>query len=282
MGDDPVLMLGDCLDRLREVPDGSVDLVLCDLPYGTTRNKWDAVIPFAPLWDAYRRVCRGAVVLTAQAPFSVALAASNLSEFRYEWIWEKTEATGHLNAKRMPMKAHENILVFYRTLPTFNPQKTTGHARKTSRSDAARDASTCYGRQAGLKAYDSTERYPRSVLLFSTDKQRAALHPTQKPVALMDYLIRTYTDPGDCVLDNCMGSGSTGVAAIRCNRRFVGIELDPEYFARASERIRQERETLLADVTANAAAADLAVGASPFRSGQPHRACLSGRLQTLP
>lgn len=233
----PVLHLGDCLEVMKGIPDASVDLVLCDLPYGTTRNKWDSVIDLELLWREYERVCRGAIVLTAQAPFDKVLGASNLSMLRYEWIWEKTEATGHLNAKRCPMKAHENVLVFYKSLPTYNPQKTTGHVRKTAIRVNAKP-STNYGAHSNMPPYDSTERYPRSVLKFSTDKQRSKLHPTQKPVALMEYLIRTYTNEGDLVLDNCMGSGTTGVACANTGRRFIGIERDPTYFLIAAGRIQ--------------------------------------------
>jgi DNA modification methylase len=214
----PLLMQGDCLELMDWLSDQSVDMVLCDLPYGTTACHWDTVIPLEPLWAHYRRLCTGAIVLTAQTPFDKVLGASNLTALRYEWIWEKTEATGHLNAKKAPMKAHENILVFYNRAPTYNPQKTSGHVRKTAAANRATKQSPCYGSQAGKTAYDSTDRYPRSVLLFPTDKRHSNLHPTQKPVALMEYLIRTYTNPGDTVLDNCMASGTAGVAALQCGR----------------------------------------------------------------
>lgn len=234
------LQFGDCLELLPSVADESVDLILCDLPYGTTRNKWDSVIPLAPLWAQYERVIKpaGAIVLTAQAPFDKVLAASNLRLFRYEWIWEKGNATGHLNAKRMPMKAHENVLVFYKSLPTYNPQKTSGHARKVSTAEHRRNSklSTNYNEYVP-NGYDSTERFPRSVLKFSMDKQKLALHPTQKPVALMRYMIDTYSNPGDLVLDNAMGSGTTGVAAIEAGRRFIGMESFEPYFQTANERI---------------------------------------------
>jgi site-specific DNA-methyltransferase (adenine-specific) len=223
------------------IADGSVDLILCDLPYGTTRNKWDSVIPLAPLWAQYERIIKpnGAIVLTAQAPFDKVLAASNLPLFRYEWIWEKTAATGHLNAKKMPMKAHENILVFYRGLPTYNAQKTTGHKRiiTTAESKAKARKSSNYGKQTVEPTYDSAERYPRSVLRFAKDKQVSKLHPTQKPVALMRYMIDTYSNPGDLVLDNAMGSGTTGVAALEAGRRFIGMENDADYLQIANERI---------------------------------------------
>jgi site-specific DNA-methyltransferase (adenine-specific) len=226
----------DCLEALADVPDKSVDLVLCDLPYGTTRCKWDSHIPLDVLWAHYRRICRGPVVLMAQTPFDKVLGASNLLWLRYEWIWEKTNPTGHLNAKRAPMKAHENALVFYERQPTYNPVMTSGHVRK--RATNYGDRTEVYGRQSYVtRDYDSTERYPRSVLTIPSDKQRSCLHPTQKPVALMAYFIQTYTNPGDVVLDNCMGSGTTGVACAELGRSFIGIELDERYFFAAKGRI---------------------------------------------
>lgn len=241
------LLHADCLDALAELPPHGVDMVLADLPYGTTQNDWDSVIALDRLWALYWRVCKpdAAIVLFAQTPFDKVLGLSNLRYLRYEWIWEKTEATGHLNAKRAPMKAHENILVFYYRAPTYNPQKTVGHARKTAKAVNAK-ASSNYGAQGDCGAYDSTERYPRSVITYATDKQRSKLHPTQKPVALCEYLIRTYTDPGAIVLDNCMGSGTTGVAALNAGRDFIGIEKDAAYFATAQERIAQAQQGVAA------------------------------------
>lgn len=230
------LRMGDCLELMRDIPDSSVDMILCDLPYGTTRNKWDSALDLQKLWVQYRRICRGVIVLTAQTPFDKVLGCSNLPMLRYEWIWEKTHPTGHLNAKRAPMKAHENVLVFYERPPTYNPQKTKGHVRKSAVK--RQDNTTTYGRQDFEPlAYDSTERYPRSVMKFASDKQRSKLHPTQKPVALMEYLIRTYSNEGMTVLDNCMGSGTTGVACVNTGRRFIGMELDHVYFGIAEKRI---------------------------------------------
>jgi len=230
------LHTGDCLEIMPTLPDASVDMVLADLPYGTTRCSWDSQIPLERLWPEYRRVCKGAIVLFAQTPFDKALGASNLAELRYEWIWEKTNATGHLNAKRAPMKAHENVLVFFRGQPTYNPQITSGHIRKAATKRG--DGSPIYGRQVlDGQRYDSTDRYPRSVQVFPSDKQISKLHRTQKPVALCEYLIRTYTNPGDVVLDNCMGSGTAGVACQNSGRRFIGIEKDPEIFAIAERRL---------------------------------------------
>ena len=232
------LLNGDCLRLMKDIPAGSVDMVLCDLPYGTTNCKWDSVIPASMLWQQYFRICRGAVVLFAQTPFDKALGMSNIQNLRYEWIWEKTNPTGHLNAKKAPMKAHENILVFYEKQPTYNPIKTSGHPRKAAVRKSV-DNCPIYGKQQFHEGYDSTERYPRSVLIFSSDKQTCNLHPTQKPVSLCEYLIRTYTNEGDTVLDNCMGSGTTGVACNNTKREFIGIEIDENYFKVAKNRIEQ-------------------------------------------
>lgn len=230
-----MLYLGDCLEVMATLPSASVDLVLADLPYGTTQCAWDSVIPLEPLWTAYKRLARGPVVLFAQSPFDKVLGASNLPWLRYEWIWEKTSATGHLNARRAPMKAHENILVFSEKAPLYRPQKTTGHVRKTAVRHKVGGA--VYGKQTAGSSYDSTDRFPRSVQRFASDKQRSKLHPTQKPVDLLRYLIETHSEPGALILDNTMGSGSTGVAAGATGRDFVGIERDPDYFAIAQRRL---------------------------------------------
>lgn len=234
------LIKGDCLEKMKDIPNKSIDMILCDLPYGTTRNKWDSVLSLDELWEQYNRIIKdnGAIVLFAQTPFDKVLGCSNLKMLRYEWIWEKTSATGYLNAKKMPMKAHENILVFYKKLPTYNPQKTTGHKRKVSKAEHKIDCvkTTNYG-EHGLTTYDSTERYPRSVQVFKTDKQKAALHPTQKPVELLEWLIKTYTNEDETVLDNCMGSGSTAIACVNTNRSFIGIELTEKYFEASKKRI---------------------------------------------
>ena len=226
---------GDCLEVMAGLPDASVDMILCDLPYGTTQNKWDSVIPLAPLWAEYRRVCRGAIVLTAQTPFDKMLGASNLGMLKYEWVWEKPKATGHLNAKIQPMKAHENILVFYESRPTYNPQKTPG-TPYVGRGGASK-LDNYGGFDALREGSPDGSRYPRSVVRFQHEPK--PVHPTQKPVALMEYLIRTYTQEGETVLDNCMGSGTTGVACANTGRRFIGIEQDDKYFAIASERIAE-------------------------------------------
>ena len=185
------------------------------------------------LWEQYNRIIKdnGAILLFAQTPFDKVLGCSNLKMLKYEWIWEKTTATGHLNSKKMPMKAHENILVFYKKLPTYNPQKTTGHTKVHSYTKHQDDGSTYGKTKIGISGGGSTERFPRDVQIFKSDKQKVSLHPTQKPVALLEYLIKTYTNENELILDNCMGSGSTGIAAINTNRKFIGIEKDENYFA---------------------------------------------------
>lgn len=233
------LYKGNCLEVMKEIPDKSIDMILCDLPYGTTQNKWDSVIALEPLWEQYERVIKdnGAIALFAQTPFDKVLGASNLKLLKYEWIWEKTTATGHLNAKKMPMKAHENILIFYKKLPTYNPQKTSGHSPVHSYTKYQDDGSNYGKTKVGITGGGSMERYPRSVQSFKTDKQKSALHPTQKPVKLLEYLIKTYTNPDETVLDNAMGSGSTGVACINTGRHFIGIEIEESYFNIAKKRI---------------------------------------------
>lgn len=231
------LIEGDCLEIMAELPAQSVDLVLCDLPYGTTQNKWDSVLPFAPLWAAYNRVCSGAVVLTASQPFTSALVMSNVDQFKHDWVWRKNKASGHLNANRAPLRAHESVLVF--GAATYNPQKTAGH--KPGNYALRRTHTTNYGAQKPTEYGGQTERYPTTIIdcpVVNNDSPERA-HPTQKPVALMEYLIRTYTNEGALVLDNCMGSGTTGVACANTGRRFIGIEKDPRYFDIACERIER-------------------------------------------
>lgn len=231
------LFLGDCLNELKAIETGSVDLVLTDPPYGTTRCKWDSVIPLKELWEQLRRVAKkeAAVVMHASQPFTTALISSNLKDFRYCWIWEKAIATGHLNAKRRPMVSHEEIVVFSRQAPPYNPQKTTGH-NLTSRKRKGNE-SDCYGVQVPTN-YASAERYPRSVQRFKSPTRSASMHPTQKPLDLIEYLLKTYSTEGDTVLDFAMGSGTTGVAARNLSRAFIGIELDPLYFDMAKKRIQ--------------------------------------------
>lgn len=237
------LHLGDCLELMPSIPAGSVDMVLCDLPYGTTACKWDAVIPFDRMWAEYRRACKpnAAIVLTASQPFTTALIASNYSMFRYVWVWNKVLPRGHLNAKKQPLRVHEDVVVFSSKSHIYHPQKTKGHARKIARTkyDKGGDGEQVYGREKRDTFYDSDERYPTTILTHSNADQTGKVHPTQKPVALMEYLIRTYTNPGDTVLDNTMGSGTTGVACVNTGRNFIGIEMDAEYFAIAEARIAE-------------------------------------------
>lgn len=231
------LMHGDCLELMKEIPDGSVDMILCDLPYGTTDCAWDAVIPFEPLWREYWRVVKpnGAVVLTASQPFNIAMAASQIRFYKYEWIWRKSTATGHANAKRQPLRKHENVCVFYRATPTYNPQMTTGKPYTKKRTKEI-EIYAKGGAKLNPVTVNDGSRYPVSVLDIPNEYV-GRQHPTQKPVALMEYMIKTYTNEGETVLDNCMGSGTTGVACKNLNRKFIGIEKDDKYFKIAQDRI---------------------------------------------
>ena len=229
---------GDCLELMKNIPDGSVDMVLCDLPYGTTQNKWDSVIPFDLLWCQYRRIIKdnGAICLFGQGLFTASLICSNKLMYRYDLIWQKTKAGGFLNARRMPLQAHENISVFYKKLPTYNPQMEIGkpYIKKAVTNGDGKN----YGKfdRVGEVAVNEGTRFPRSVIKISNDNHKS-LHPTQKPVELLEWLIYTYTNENETVLDNCMGSGSTGVACVNTNRHFIGIELDENYFNVAKQRI---------------------------------------------
>lgn len=218
---------------MKSIPDKSIDAIICDLPYGTTSNKWDSIINLDDLWAQYKRICKGAIVLTAQTPFDKVLGCSNLKMLKYEWIWVKENGTGFLNAKKAPLKNHENVLVFYEKQPTYNPQMRTGFKPYTQKAGRA---SSNYRPQIGNIVTESNgDRYPLSVIEFKRDKDK--VHPTQKPLALMEYLVKTYTNQGDLVLDNCMGSGTTGVACKNLGRKFIGIEQDANYFEIAKNRI---------------------------------------------
>lgn len=243
---------GDCLVEMDKIADKSVDMILCDLPYGTTQNKWDSIIPLKNLWEQYERVIKdnGAIILFSQTPFDKILGYSNLKLLRYEIIWIKNRGSGHLNAKKMPMKYHENILVFYKKIPTYNPVFTdySESTKKIHKSEKVKtfnpswaNNNSNYGKFNKLeRVYDFNRgKYPMSYLNFNvlsqTDKTR--IHPTQKPIALMEYLIKTYTNEGETVLDNCMGSGTTGVACKKTGRHFIGIEKDEKYFELAVRRV---------------------------------------------
>jgi site-specific DNA-methyltransferase (adenine-specific) len=235
---------GGCLEVLPSIADGSVDMVMVDLPYGTTERAWDVIIPFDQLWAQYNRVCKenAAFVFTAQQPFTTAVVMSNIENFRYQYAWIKNQATGFMNANKMPLKNIEDVLVFYRKLPTYNPQMRAGRPYHMVHKDPHKwDDTSVYGR-TGLKAeptvhHNEGTRHPAQDLNFDVE---VGFHPTQKPVALMEWLIKTYTNPGELVLDNTMGSGTTGVAAMRAGRRFIGMEADAVHFATAQMRIDRE------------------------------------------
>lgn len=232
---------GECLDLMKTIPDGTIDMILCDLPYGTTACKWDAVIPFRPLWDQYRRIAKrnAAIVLFSAQPFTTDLINSNRREFRYEMIWRKTIKSGFLNARKMPLREHENICVFYRALPTYVPQMrrvSPTPTRKHFRS--ARRAVSCKQyRCIEMTPYvDTGMRYPTDILEFP-NPNHGSLHPTQKPTALYEYLINTFSLPGETVLDNCSGSGTIGEACINTGRDFIAIEQDHDFCVKSNNRI---------------------------------------------
>lgn len=236
---DGQIILGDCLEALPTLANGSVDFICCDLPYGTTQNKWDSLIPLDRLWQEYERVLKpnGAVALTCQMPFTITLGQSNLKWLKYEWVWNKVNRkTGHLNAKKQPLRVTESVLMFYREPPTYNPQMREGKPYKTT--SRGRKSSN-YGAQVDkVVTINEGQHYPVNLIAIPADERGTVgrLHPTQKPVALMEYLVKTYTNPGELVLDNCVGSGTTAVACINTGRKFIGIELDPEYYAVARRR----------------------------------------------
>lgn len=252
------LINGDCLLEMNNIPDKTVDMILCDLPYevlnkGNKNATWDRLLPFDELWKQYNRIIKdnGAIVLFAQGMFTAQLMMSNPDMWRYNLVWDKVLTSGFLNAKRMPLRSHEDILVFYKSLPTYNPQMTEGKPLhgKGSTYKTKELTNNCYG---NLNATDdvrkgSTEKYPKSIITFQKTHPSKAVHPTEKAVSLLEYLIKTYTNEGETILDNCMGSGSTGVACINTNRNFIGIELTEKYFGIAKERINSvitEKEKL--------------------------------------
>lgn len=228
----------DCFEAMKEIPDGVIDMVLCDLPYGTTQNKWDSVLELERLWKEYWRIVKpnAAIVLTAQTPFDKLLGYSQIQYLRYEWVWRKNVSTGFMNAKKMPLKIHENALVFYRELPIYNPQMSSGKPYKSKRTGKV-DTGENYG-NVGIKFRTDTvnegHRYPNSVI--DCDRE-VGLHPTQKPVALFEYIIKTYTNENELILDNTAGSGTTAIAAINTNRKWVCIEKETEYYDKAINRI---------------------------------------------
>jgi len=236
---------GNCLDIMPKIEEKSVDLILCDLPYGTTQCKWDVIIPFDKLWESYNRLIKenGAIVLTSAQPFTSRLICSNIDSFKYTLVWEKSKATGYLNAKKQPMRAHEDICVFYNKPPIYNPQMTDGEPY--NKGKALRNTDVYGGQVETLVKNDSGKRYPRSVLYFKTaESEGEVYHPTQKPISLFEYIIKTYTNENGLVLDNCLGSGTTAIACVRTNRNFIGIESDEKYYNISAKRIKDEIHAL--------------------------------------
>jgi len=237
------IVCGDCLEVMPDIPDKSVDMILCDLPYGTTACKWDTIIPFEPLWEQYKRIIKdnGAIVLTASQPFTSALVMSNIKMFKYEWIYKKSKASGFLDAKKKPLKQHESILVFgHKGWVNYYPQGLIDgifkNGRKTDKEDVYR--------KRNYVKISTKGNYPKSVIEIKNPSGKGHEHPTQKPVALFEYLIKTYSNEGDLVLDNCAGSGTTAVACQNLKRNFIGIELDPDYCKIAEQRLKDLQPTL--------------------------------------
>lgn len=240
------LLQGDCLELMNKIPDKSIDIILCDLPYGTTKNKWDSVLPFDKMWEQYDRIIKenGCIALFADGMFMSDLMQSNKKLWRYNLVWDKELISGFLNANRMPLRSHEEICIFYKKLPTYNPQFTEGeplHGMGTKFSQE-KNKNNNYGNfdscnNPSAKRTGDTKKYPKSIVKFPRPASCVMIHPTQKPVELLEWLIKTYTNENDFVLDNCMGSGSTGVAAVGVNRNFIGMELEKKYFNIAKERI---------------------------------------------
>ena len=241
------LYKGDCIEVMKSIPNKSIDMILADLPYGTTQCSWDEVIPFDKLWNQYNRVIkdRGVIALFGAEPFSSKLRVSNMKNYKYDWIWEKSKATNFLNAKRQPLRAYENICIFYKKQSIYNPQMTEGDSyNKGVRKQQTNN--DVYGEFEQVEVKSDGLRYPRNVVYFKTvESEGKTYHKTQKPVALLEYLIKTYTNKGNVVLDNVMGSGSTGVACLNTNRKFIGIELDEDYFNIAQNRINEHKSNIL-------------------------------------
>src|SRR3990172_6705689 len=233
------LHLGDCLEILPTLADKSVDAIITDVPYGTTACKWDVIIPLDKMWEQVKRLCKGAFVTTASQPFTSVLTVSNLEWFKYDWVWRKDLATGHFNAKIRPMLNHESVLVFSENGHTYNPQGLQRYGKMNTRGGNGDN----YG-ESGLANFQEFTNYPRTILPFSVHRSEGQ-HPTQKPVALYEYLIRTYTNAGDTVLDFCFGSGTTGVACVKTGRGFIGIEKESNYFAVAERRIEQAQQQMI-------------------------------------
>ena len=237
----------DCLVGMKRIPDKSVDMILADLPYGTTACKWDTIIPFEPLWEQYERVIKdnGAIVLTASQPFTSALVMSNPKLFKYEWVWDKVKPSTGLHAKHQPLRQHESVLIFSKRKPPYKPIMTNANDREETITSSNGEA---FGGAKVTRQHDNKGKsYPRSILKLSNANQRGKVHPTQKPVPLMEYLIRTYTNKGETVLDNCMGSGTTAIACINTDRQYIGFELDETYHKLSLERIDNHTQQLSMD-----------------------------------
>jgi site-specific DNA-methyltransferase (adenine-specific) len=235
------ILLGDCLELMKDIPNGSIDMILCDLPYGTTACKWDTIIPFEPLWEQYERIIKpnGAIVLTASQPFTSVLVTSNLKMFRYEWIWEKNRGSNFATVKYQPMKEHESILVFSKDRHNYYPIKEERQGLGKDRvkykfQEERKNVSDNYGIKVKHKEFLTEDRVPRSIQKFNTE---TGMHPTQKPVALFEYLIKTYTNENDLVLDNTAGSGTTAIACLNTNRQFIVMEQEPNYFEKIKKRV---------------------------------------------
>ena len=252
--DDILLYLGDCLDVMKIIPDGSIDMVLCDLPYSRTHNRWDIKIPFDKLWENYERVAKEncAILLFSDGMFMADLMESNKKTWKYNLIWDKVLTSGFLNANRQPLRQHEEICVFYHKQPTYNPQKVKGSFNHGKGKEKV-NSNNNYNAYKFIDNRDTlgNMKHPKSILSFSKDHPSVSVHPTQKPVSLLEYLIRTYTNEGETVLDNCMGSGSTGVACVNTGRKFIGIELDEKYYEIAEQRILEAKGRIENDATCN-------------------------------
>lgn len=237
------LFHGDCLEVMKDIPDNSVDMILCDLPYGLTFSKWDSILDFSVMWDCYNRVIKdnGAIVLFGNEPFATKLRLSNIEDYRYDWIWDKQRGSNFSAVRIRPFNSFENICVFYKKQPTYNPQMREGKPYTRKQGYVGQGKQSGNMDRKNVITVNNGGRYPLSIISFP--KVQRSVHPTQKPVDLLEYLIKTYTNEGEVVLDNCMGSGSTGVACINTNRRFIGIELDETYFNIAKERIEKHEQT---------------------------------------
>lgn len=235
---------GDCLELMKHVPDKSIDLILCDLPYGQTSNKWDSIIDLDQIWSHYKRVIKdnGCIALTAKGKFMHQLISSNLDMYRYEWIWDKNKGANFAHAKKMPLNVHEYVLIFYKKQPTYNPQMTDGKPYKQKRlQESVKGIADNMGRHTTVS---DGKRYPKSIIRVEGIAQRHIIHPTQKPVSLFEYIINTYTNENELVLDNCSGSGTTAIACLNTNRNYICIEKEKEYVDMSDERIRIHKESL--------------------------------------